>query len=246
MPATIRITTEDGTCPAHVFQPSGTGPWPAVLFFMDGLGIRPALFEMGERLAAHGYYVILPDLYYRSGPYEPMDARRVFSDPDMRQTLFQKFMGKLGQANAMRDTRAVLAFLAGQPAVAPGKIGATGYCMGGGLALAAAGHFPDRFAAVAAYHPGNLATDAPDSPHLLAPKIQARVYVGGASDDPSFPDAMKARLEAALRDAGVAHTVETYPARHGWVPSDTPVHDAAQAERHWQTLFALLDGALQR
>jgi carboxymethylenebutenolidase len=240
MPTTIDLTTDDGVCPAHVFQPPGTGPWPAVLFFMDGLGIRPALFEIGERLAAHGYYVILPDLYYRSGPYEPMDARRVFSDPETRQTLFQKFMGKLGQANAMRDTRAVLAFLAGQPAVAPGKIGATGYCMGGGLALAAAGHFPDRFAAAAAYHPGNLATDAPDSPHLLAPEIQARIYVGGASDDP------KARLEAALRDARVVHTVETYPARHGWVPSDTPVHDPAAAERHWQTLLALLDGALKR
>jgi carboxymethylenebutenolidase len=246
MPTTIDLTTEDGVCPAHVFHPPGAGPWPAVLFFMDGIGIRPALFEMGERLAAHGYYVILPDLYYRSGPYEPLDAKRIFGDPEMRQMLFQKFMGKLGQANAMRDTRAVLAFLASQPAVAPGKIGATGYCMGGGLAIAAAGHFPERFAAIAAYHPGHLATDAPDSPHLLAPKIQARVYVGGASEDPSFPDAMKARLEAALRDAGVDHTVETYPARHGWVPGDTLVHDPAQAERHWQTLFALLDGALKR
>jgi carboxymethylenebutenolidase len=246
MATTIDIPTEDGVCPSHVFQPPGSGPWPGVLFFMDGLGIRPALFEMGDRLAAHGYYVILPDLYYRSGPYEPMDAKRVFSDPAMRQTLFQNYMSKLGQANAMRDTRAVLSFLTGQPAVAPGAIGATGYCMGGGLALAAAGHFPDQFAAAAAYHPGNLATDAADSPHLLAPKIQARIYVGGASDDASFPDAMKARLEAALSDAGVTHTVETYPARHGWVPSDTPVHDPVQAERHWQTLFALLDGALQR
>jgi len=246
MPTTIDITTEDGVCPTHVFQPPGAGPWPAVLFFMDGLGIRPALFEMAERLAGHGYHVVLPDLYYRSGPYEPLDARRIFSDPELRKTLFEKFMGKLGQANAMRDTRAVLAFLASQPAVAPGKIGATGYCMGGGLAISAAGHFPERFAAVAAYHPGNLATDAPDSPHLQAPRIQSKVYVGGASDDPSFPDAMKVRLETALRDAGVDHTVETYPARHGWVPSDTLVHDAAQAERHWQTLFALLDGALRR
>lgn len=246
MPTTIDLTTDDGTCPTHVFHPPGAGPWPAVLFFMDGLGIRPALFEMAERLAGHGHYVVLPDLYYRSGPYEPLDARRIFTDPELRQTLFEKFMGKLGQANAMRDTRAVLAFLASQPAVAPGKIGATGYCMGGGLAISAAGHFPERFAAVAAYHPGNLATDAPDSPHLQAPRIQAKVYVGGASDDPSFPDAMKARLETALRDAGVDHTVETYPARHGWVPSDTLVHDAAQAERHWQTLFALLDGALRR
>jgi carboxymethylenebutenolidase len=91
-----------------------------------------------------------------------------------------------------------------------------------------------------------LATDAPDRPHLLAPKIQTRVYVGGASEDANFPDAMKQRLENALRDAGVDHTVETYPARHGWVPTDTPVHDPVAAERHWQTLFALLDGTLRR
>jgi carboxymethylenebutenolidase len=241
----IDITTEDGVCPAYVFHPAGAGPWPAVLFFMDGIGIRPALFEIGERLAAHGYYVLLPDLYYRVGPYEPMDAKRVFTDPELRQTLFQKFMGKINQALAMRDTRAALAFLAAQPDVAPGKIGATGYCMGGGFAIMAAGHFPDRFAAVAAYHPANLATDAPDSPHLLAPKIQAKVYVGQASDDANFPEAMKARLDAALTEAGVAHTIDLYAARHGWVPSDTPVHDAPAAERHWQTLFALLDGTLR-
>jgi len=246
MPNKTDITTEDGVCPAHVFRPAGTGPWPAVLFFMDGLGIRPALFEMAERLAAHGYYVLLPDLYYRSGPYAPMDAKRIFSEPELRQALSQKFIGKFSQASAMRDTRAALAYLASQPDVAPGKLGATGYCMGGGLAIAAAGHFPDRFAAVAAYHPGSLATDAPDSPHLLAPKIQAKVYVGQASDDANFPEAMKARLDAALTEAGVAHTIELYPARHGWVPSDTPVHDAAAAERHWETLFALLDGALRR
>jgi carboxymethylenebutenolidase len=236
----IDLATQDGVCPVHVFRPAGTGPWPAVLFYMDGLGIRPALFEMAERLAGHGYFVALPDLYYRSGPYAPMDARRVFADPDARKALFQDYMGKLGQTNAMRDTRAVLAFLASQPDALPTKIGATGYCMGGGLSLAAAGHFPERFAAVATYHGGHLATDAPDSPHLLAPKIQAKVYVGRASNDPTLE-----RLEVSLTEAGVAHTIETYPAQHGWVPSDTPVHDAAAAERHWQTLFALLDGALR-
>jgi carboxymethylenebutenolidase len=241
----IALTTEDGVCPAYVFRSAGAGPWPAVVFFMDGIGIRPALFEMAERVAAHGYYVLLPDLYYRSGPYEPMDARQLFTDPAQRQVLMQNYLGKLGQANAMRDTRALLAWLASQPDVLPGKLGAMGYCMGGGLALVAAGHFPDRFAAVAAYHPGQLATDAPDSPHLLAPKLQARVYIGRASEDAGFPDDMLARLAAALTGAGVAHTIETYPARHGWVPRDTPVHDATAAERHWQTLFALLDGALR-
>ncbi len=238
----IDIATEDGVCPARVFRPPGAGPWPAVVLYMDGVGIRPALFEMADRIAAHGYYVLLPDLYYRSGPYAPMDAKRAFSDPEQRQVL-KAHAGKLGQANAMRDTRALLGFLAAQPDAVAGKVAATGYCMGGGLAIAAAGHFPDRFSAVAAYHPGQLATDAADSPHLLAPQIAARVYIGRASDDASFPDAMLVRLAAALTEAGVEHTIETYPAKHGWVPRDTPVYDPDAAERHWQTLFALLDGA---
>ncbi len=237
----IDIPTQDGVCSAYVFRPAGPGPWPAVVFYMDGIGIRPALFDMAGRISDRGYYVLLPDLYYRSGPYAPMDAKQVFADPAQRQLLSQHYLAKLGQANAMRDTSALLDYLALQPDVARGKLAAIGYCMGGGLAIAAAANFPDRISAVAAYHPGNLATDAADSPHLLAPRLAAKLYIGRASEDPSFPDDMKDRLEAALGAAGVTYTLETYPARHGWVPTDTPVHDAAAAERHWETLFALLD-----
>jgi carboxymethylenebutenolidase len=117
--------------------------------------------------------------------------------------------------------------------------------MGGFMSLTAAGTYPDRIAAAASYHGGRLATDAPDSPHLLAPKIKARVYVAGAIEDASFPDEQKARLAEALREAGVEHQIETYPAKHGWVPRDTPVHDAAEAERHYETLFALFDKTLR-
>jgi carboxymethylenebutenolidase len=241
---TIDIPTRDGVCPAHVFHPAGRGPWPAVLVFMDGVGIRPALLEIGQRLSEPGYFVLLPDLFYRSGPYAPMDARTLFSDPQQVQLLRTKFMAQATPANIMSDTRALLDYLAAQPEVRPGAIGTTGYCMGGGLSLTAAGTYPDRIAAAASYHGGRLATDAPESPHLLAPKIKARVYVAGASEDPSFPDDQKARLEEAFTRAGVDHRIETYPARHGWVPRDTPVHDAAATERHWQTLFALLDSTL--
>ncbi|TMA22512.1 MAG: dienelactone hydrolase family protein, partial [Deltaproteobacteria bacterium] len=142
-------------------------------------------------------------------------------------------------ANVMRDTRAFLAQLG------DGKIGTTGYCMGGRFSLAAAGTYPERVMAAAAYHPGNPASDAPDSPHLLAPRMKASVYVGGASDDPSFPEEQKQRLEKALTDAGVEHVIETYPAKHGWVPADTPVHDAAAAEKHWKTLFDLFERRLK-
>jgi carboxymethylenebutenolidase len=240
----VEITTADGVCPATVWRPTGNGPWSPILFFMDGPGIRPAVFAMAERMASHGYFVLLPDMFYRSGPYEPMNVAQIFSDPALRQQLRDKFMGKVDQAKAMSDTRAFLAFLDAQPDVVHGKVGTTGYCMGGGFALAAAGHFPDRFAAAAAYHPANLATDAPDSVHKLAGKFRGKLYIGRASDDPYFDDAMRDRLEAALREAHADYTLETYPAKHGWVPSDTPAHDAAQAERHWQSLFALFDAAL--
>ena len=241
----IEIETRDGKCPSYVYRPSGSGPWPAVLVFMDGLGIRPAMLEVGERLAIHGYFVLLPDLFYRSGPYEPMDPHAVFSDPEQRKVLMEKFFAHATQANIMTDTEAFLAYLAAEPDVKPGGIGTTGYCMGGLMSLTAAGTYPDRIVAAASYHGGRLATDAPTSPHLLAPKIKARVYVAGAIEDQSFPDDMKARLEAALSEAGVDHLIETYPAKHGWVFRDTPVYDAAATERHWQTLLALLGAQLK-
>jgi carboxymethylenebutenolidase len=241
----MEITTPDGTCPSYVYRPTGTGPWPAVLVFMDGLGIRPAMLEVGERLASHGYFVLLPDLFYRSGPYEPMDPHAVFTDPEKRKILMEKFFAHATPANIMRDTGAFLAYLAAQPDVKPGGIGTTGYCMGGLMSLTAAGTYPDRIAATASYHGGRLATDAPDSPHLLAPKIKSRVYVAGAIEDGSFPDDMKARLEDALTKAGVDHKIETYQAKHGWVFRDTPVYDAAAGERHWQTMVELFDATLK-
>ncbi len=241
----IEIKTRDGLCPSYTFHPTGEGPWPAVLVFMDGVGIRPAMLEVGERLATHGYFVLLPDLFYRSGPYEPMDPRTLFADPEKRKTLTEKFFALATPANIMSDTRAFLDYLAAQPGVKPGGIGTTGYCMGGLMSLTAAGTYPEPIVATASYHGGRLATDAPDSPHLLAPKIKARVYIAGATEDPSFTDAMKARLEDALTQAGVDHKIETYPAKHGWVFRDIPVYDAAAAERHWQTMVALFDAKLK-
>jgi carboxymethylenebutenolidase len=242
----IAIDTRDGTCRSFVYHPAAGGPWPAVLVFMDGIGIRPAMLAVGERLAVHGYFVLLPDLFYRSGPYQPMDAHTVFAVPEQRRVLMEKFFALATPANVMSDTGAFLAWLAAQPDVRPGPIGTTGYCLGGLMSLTAAGTFPDRIAATASYHGGRLATDAPDSPHLLAPRIRSRVYVAGAIEDQSFPDEMKQRLERALTEAGVDHTVETYQARHGWVLSDTPAYDPAAAERHWQTLLALFDATIGR
>ena len=242
----IEIKTRDGICPSYVYRPAAGGPWPAVLVFMDGVAIRPAMLEIGERLAPHGFYVLLPDLFYRSGAYAPMDPHKVFSDPAKRKILMEKFFALATPANIMSDTGAFLDYLAAQPDVQPGGIGTTGYCMGGLMSLTAAGTYPDRILATASYHGGRLATDAPDSPHLLAPKIKSRVYIAGAIEDQSFPDAMKERLEQALTAGGVDHKIETYQARHGWVLRDTPVYDAAACERHWQTLLSLFAATLRQ
>ena len=239
----ITIRTADGLCPTHVFRQDGTGRQPGVLFFMDGLGVRPALFEIGERLASNGYYVILPDLYYRSGFPAPGPA--LFTEPALLAEWKTHVVPTVSIAHIMRDMPAFIAHLESHAALPNGRIGITGYCMGGRLSIAAAGHFPDRVAAAASYHGSGLATDAPDSPHLLAPVMQARVYVAGAIEDKGFDDAQKQRLEDALTAAGVDHVVETYNARHGWVPSDTPVHDAAEAEHHWRTLLELFDQTLR-
>jgi carboxymethylenebutenolidase len=244
----IEIETRDGRCRSYVYRPEGSGPWPAVLVYMDGLAIRPAMLEIGARLATHGYFVLLPDLFYRSGSYEPMDPKAVIaalSDPEKRKVFMDKYFVPASPANVMSDTQAFLEYLGAQRAVRSGGIGTTGYCMGGLMSLSAAGTYPDRIVAAASYHGGRLATDAPDSPHRLAPRMKARVYVAGAIEDQSFTDDMKARLEQALSDAGVDHLIETYPAKHGWVFRDTPVYDAAAAERHWQSMLALFDATLK-
>src|SRR6204780_2442439 len=119
----IEIKTKDGICPSYVYRPAGSGgagPWPAVLVFMDGLGIRPAMLEGGEELAKHGYFVLLPYLFYRSGPYEPMDPHTVFTVPEKRKVLMEKFFALATPANIMADTQAFLDHLAGQPDVRPG------------------------------------------------------------------------------------------------------------------------------
>ena len=221
------------------------GDQTAVL--MDAPAIRPTLFELGERLASHGYYVLLPDLFYRDGPYEPLtDFGKVFADEEARKKIFAK-MGKATNPDAARsDMQAFLDFLGAQPDALHGKVGVTGYCMGGGLALRAAAAFPDRVAAAGAFHPGNLATDDPHSPHLLADRIKARVYVGGADEDANFPAEQRERLAKALNDAGVKHKVELYEgARHGYVMPDTPVYNEPAAERHWRDLLAMLEDTLK-
>ncbi len=233
----VTIRTRDGDCPSHVMTPASGGPWPAVIFYMDAGGIRPAVLEMAQRLAEAGYVVLLPDLFYRYGPYGPLVPKEVFAG-DVRAIL-GPLMATTGNDKAAEDTASLLAYLDTRNDVAARKLGAVGFCMGGGMALAAAGTYPDRFAAVASFHGGNLATDAPTSPHLLAPKLKAEVYVAAAENDASYPPAMAERLEQALAQAGVRYSTATYPAAHGWMKPDFPVYDQAAAERGWVEMLAL-------
>lgn len=213
---------------------------------MDAPAIRPALFEMCERLAGHGYFVLLPDMFWRAGPYEPINVAEVFADEAKRRERFGKFMGSTDPQKQLSDARACVAYLEKQPQVKHGKVGVTGYCMGAGIALRLAGEAPDQVAAAAGFHGGRLATDAPDSPHLLAPKIKARVYVGGADEDAGFPPEQADRLREALTAAGVDNEITIYPgARHGYTMPDLPVYNQAAAERHWTALFRLLDETLK-
>ena len=243
----VSIRTPDGQARAFAFTPSGKGPWPAVLFFMDAPAIRPALFEMCERLAGQGYYVLLPDMFWRIGPYEPINIAEAMSSEEARRKIFGKMMSSTDPERSMRDVEACLAWFDHQTDVEPGKVGCTGYCMGAAISLRAAGHFPEKIVAAAGFHGARLATDAPESPHLLAPKIKAKVYIAGADHDPGFPPEQADRLRAALNAAGVDNRVEIYPgALHGYAPPDMPVYNLEAAERHWRELFTLLDETLKR
>ena len=240
---TEMVATADGSCPVVVATPDTGGPWPAVLFYMDAGGVRPSLIDMAERLADTGYVVALPELYYRHGAYAPFDTATAFGDPDERSRLFGMLTG-LTKEMVVSDTGALLNFLAGRPDVAGPRVGTTGYCNGGGLSLTAAARFPERVAAAASFHGGNLATDAPDSPHRHVASITGRVYVAGATDDGSFPPEQAALLGWALSGAGVEHTIETYPAAHGFAVPDMPTFDADAAERHWRALDDLFEATL--
>lgn len=217
------------------------GPWPAIVFYMDAMGVRPDLLGMAHRLASYGYVVMVPNLYYRTGPHAPFDPTAAFKEGPERDRMM-RYLRAIDNALVMKDTAACLEFLRGQDMVAGRRIACVGYCMGGRQALMAAGTFPDTVVVAASFHGASLATERPDSPHLLAPAMRARVYVGVAAMDHNFSSEEKQRLEQALEAGGVQFTLEVYPeARHGFAVTGHPVFDRAASERHWETLVGLLN-----
>lgn len=237
------ITTADGACRVTVATPDGDGPWPAVVMYPDAGGVRATFDEMAAQLAGYGYVVLVPDVYYRDPGWAPFDMATVFADQDERKRLFA-MIAKVTPDMMAADAESFFGYLAARPDVTGEKFGTTGYCMGGRTSLVVAGRVPERVAAAMSFHGGGLASDDPGSPHLLADKIEAVVYVGGARDDASFTVEHSLILEQALTAAGVRHTIEFYSAAHGFAVPDNAPYDEAAARQHWEAMAQVFGSTL--
>jgi len=247
----VEIKTPDGTCDAAFIRPK-SGSHAGVLIWPDALGLRPSMRGIGRRIATEGYSVLVPNPFYRVSKAPFTDASTFnFKNPDDMAKIVPLMASVNAPGNAEKDATAYVAFLDAQKEVSKSKkIGTQGYCMGGALVVRTAATLPDRIGAGASFHGGGLVTDKPDSPHLLAPKIKARMYFGiASSDDIKQPDA-KDKLKEAFAAAKVPAEIEVYPAQHGWCVPDmpmrdgTPIYNKAEAERAWAKLVALYKVAL--
>jgi carboxymethylenebutenolidase len=246
MPAkTLQIPTTDGQADAFAAFPGDGERHPGVLLYSDAFGLRPVLREMARELAGHGYYVLVPNIYYRHGP-APVTELPGHIGEEIRPAVIAKLMPLIeahSTEQILRDADAYLKFLAAQPEVSAGPAAVIGYCLGAALAMRTAAAHPGQVAAVAGFHPGFLVTSAPDSPHRLIPKITAQVHLGLAENDMK-PEAIS-ELNQALDAAGVAYTTEIYPGTiHGYTMSDTDAFNPAALQRHWDRLLPLLDRSL--
>lgn len=239
---TVVIDTDDGAMESFVAHPASAGAHPVVLLYMDAVGYRDELLGFARRFALAGYYGVLPNLYYRDGgpsfdPFEP------FKQLDRILPLAHA----LTNDRVMADTKAVLAFLGTDPAARRGAKGCVGYCMGGRMALAATGTFPDDFPAAVSLYGGRQVTDAADSPHLVAMKTKGEIYLGFAEEDRHVPDEQVERIDAAFRRGGLAYTLEHYPGTvHGFAFPERVFYNEAAAERSWERVFDLFERRVRR
>ena len=253
MDMNVEIKTPDGTCDAAFIHPT-TGAHAAVIIWPDAFGLRPAMRDMGKRIAAEGYSVLVPNPFYRASkaPVPGLETATFSFQNKADMTKLQGLMAGIGAAGAAeKDAAAFVAFFDSRREVnAAKKIGTQGYCMGGPLVFRTAAALPTRIGAGASFHGGGLVTDRPDSPHLLVPKMKARLYVAVASnDDARQPDA-KDKLKEAFAAAKVRAEVEVYQGLHGWCVPDMPaevgkpIYNKPDAERAWTKLVVLYKAAL--
>ena len=233
----INIETKDGSMNTFITYPEEGGPYPVILFLMDAPGKREELHDMARRIGTAGYYVMLPNLYYRRTPEFTVDG----SD-ESRKIMFEH-MNSLSNAMVVEDCRSMLAYSDSQTAASNGPVGCTGYCMSGPFAFAAASQLAERVKASASFHGVRLCTDSPASPHLDADKIRGEMYFGCAETDEWAPPEMIDALEAHMQGSGANYRIEWYPGtHHGFVfPLRAGMYHKDSAERHWERLFAMFN-----
>jgi carboxymethylenebutenolidase len=242
----LEISTKDGTCDAVLVHAKGGGRKPGVLLYPDAFGLRPAMIDIGKRLAENGYTTLIINQFYRVGKAPIFPADFSFANEADRNRLMQ-MIADLDHDKVMRDAAAFVAFLDGQPEVdGKAKIGTVGFCMGGSMTIRAAAAAPERVGAVASFHGGRLVTADPTSPHKLIAGSKAAYHIGIAVDDDEKEPQAKTALREALDAAKRPYTLEVYPgALHGWmVPDHPPMYNATQAERGWVAMLALYKEAL--
>ncbi|MGF7168459.1 carboxymethylenebutenolidase [Sphingobium xanthum] len=238
----VTVKTPDGESDSVLFHPPGKGPWPAVLIWPDIMGLRPVFREMGRRLSAQGYTVLVVNPFYRSAKANAISAD--FSNPADRQKLFG-YRGAMSDAGVDNDSAAYVAFLDAQPETdRKKKVGVQGYCMGGPLSFRTAAAVAGRIGAVGSFHGGGLTTDQPNSPHLLIPKTNAHYLVAVAKNDDAKEPNSKDILKAAFAAAGKPAVVEVYAGDHGWCVPGSQVYNEAEAERAWAALSKMYKEAL--
>lgn len=243
-PTVIDVQTERGAMPVHFHSPDGAGPFPLVVMFMDGPGIRPAIQGYAERLAEDGYRVALPDLYYAFDPTDKPDLDKLAAGDGSEFGRMGAIVGRVNDAEVLADTRLLLEAV---PGGAEEPWGCVGFCMGGRFGLRAAEAFGEAVAAASLLHPSKIVTDEPDSPHLSAGNVDASLYLGFGENDHVTPLSLIPPLRAELEEHGVTHQIEIIPgAEHGYMMPGMPAYTEAGAKQAWSATMELLDESLGR
>lgn len=240
----IDVATPDGVADCYLTRPDDDQPHPGVLFVIDAIGLRPQTKQMADRIAARGYVVLAPNVFYRAGR-APIWPDMNLADPEARTQFMQVVMPIAAALTPQAMASDGAAYLDKLAEFTQGKVAITGYCMGGRHGWQITAAHPDRVAALGGFHTGGMVTDAADSPHLRAPEIKATVYWGFADNDGSMTAEHIATLNQAMDAAGVDYTSEVYPgAMHGYTMADQGAYNEAAAERHYDALFDLLSRTL--
>lgn len=230
----LDITTAEGEMKTFVYHPTHDGPHPVVLYLMDAPSIRPTLKAMALRLSSAGYYVMLPYLFYRGGPFRQFGQ----SDEDMHART--ELMATITPTNIIDDADALLGYAADDPAATDGAVGAVGFCMSGGLAVSLARARPERIKAAASIHGAWLVRNSPDSPHLGLDRVDAELYFGWCDNDDTAPPDTVPVMREALDSAGVRYTLDWFTdAVHGYAPPGTERYDHHASEMHWERVHSL-------